>query len=223
MPISQNGFPANDRSLVSSRLIPGTQVRVTVRNGPAGDLLLYAASRWDREVEDIDNARGGLDDWGYAERPIRGGTELSNHASGTAIDLNATRHPLGQDPSRSFTPDQIRSARQIVADCAGALRWGGDYTGRADGMHLEVDASEARCAAALERLTGARPDTATVRPTLRRGDCGTLVGLVQRFLGIEPDEIYGEDTERAVIAYQRMRGLEPDGVVGPLTWQSIGL
>lgn len=31
----------------------------------------------------------------------------SNHASGTAIDLNATRHPLGTIAAHSFTKKQI--------------------------------------------------------------------------------------------------------------------
>jgi hypothetical protein len=219
MPTSQNGYSANDRSVVSSRLIPGTQVRVTVRNGAAGDLLLYAAGRWDREVEDIDQ---GADDWGYAERPIRGSTTtLSNHASGTAIDINATKHPLGTAPIRTFTTDQIRAIRRIIADCGGALRWGGDYSNRPDSMHLEVVAPEKRCAQVLLRLT-ALP--AATWPTIRRGDTGTAVGVLQRFLGVQPvSEFFGPATEAAVRRYQAMRGLEVDGICGPATWGATGL
>jgi peptidoglycan hydrolase-like protein with peptidoglycan-binding domain len=214
---SQNGYPANDRSLVSSRLIPGTQVRVTVRNGAAGDLLLYAAGRWDKEVEDIDNVRGGLDDWGYAERPIRGGAELSNHASGTALDLNAPRHPLGA--VGTFNTDQVKAIRRILADCGGAIRWGGDYLRRKDEMHLEVVATEKRCAQVLLRHT--KPSG---WPTIRRGDSGTAVGVIQRFLGVHPvDEQFGPATEAAVKKYQAMRGLEPDGVVGQATWKATNL
>jgi hypothetical protein len=63
MVASQNGWRANDRSTVSSRLIPGTGRSVLVRNGAPGDLLLEVAARFDREVEDVDL---GADDWGYA-------------------------------------------------------------------------------------------------------------------------------------------------------------
>ncbi len=209
---SQNGYSANDRSVISTRTIPGTTVRVAVRNGPAGDLLLYAAARWDREVEDIDQ---GADDWGYAERPIRGGTELSNHASGTAIDLNATRHPLGQNPSLSFTAEQRTAIRHILADCRGALRWGGDYSGRKDGMHLEVVADEKRCAEVLAAL----PVGGTV--TLRQGSRGREVRVLQAQLGIAADGIFGPDTERAVRAFQAAHGLTVDGVVGPATWGKL--
>lgn len=225
MAVSQNGYPANNRDLVSSRLIPGTQVKVTVRNGPAGDLLLYAAGRWDREVEDIDNARGALDDWGYAERPIRGGTTLSNHASGTAVDLNATKHPLGTAPAANFTADQRARIRRILTDCRGAIRWGGDYTGRKDGMHLEIVVDEVRCAQVLARLD---LPTTSVRPTIARDATGLHVQFLQRFLGVakagDPGYgTFGPLTEQAVIRYQKMRGLEADGVVGPATWMAIGL
>lgn len=228
MPTSQNGYSANDRTLVSSRLIPGTQVRVTVRNGPAGDLLLYAAGRWDAEVEDIDNARAALDDWGYAERPIRGSsTVLSNHASGTAVDLNATQHPLGQDPAASFTAEQRAQIRRILTDCRGAIRWGGDYNGRKDAMHLEVVVSEQRCAQVLLRLTAAG-GARGAHPTIRRGSVGGAVELLQRFLGVAKvgDPGYGKfgpATEAAVIRYQRLRGLTPDGIAGPATWRETGL
>src|SRR5690242_8070217 len=132
MTASQNGWRANDPSVVSRRQVPGTGVWLTVHNGPSGDLLLEVASQFDRFVQDIDNARGALDDWGYAERPIRGSTELSNHASGTAIDLNATRWALGSDPSVNLNAGQIAKVRQIVAATGGVVRWGGDYVGRKD-------------------------------------------------------------------------------------------
>lgn len=135
---SQNGYIANDRSLVSSRLVPGTNVKLVVRNDAAGDILLHIAAWFDKNVEDIDNGRGGLDDWGYAERPIRGSsTLLSNHASGTAIDLNAPRHSLGK--RNTFSDKQERAIRKQLELYDGAIRWGGDYARRADEMHFEVN------------------------------------------------------------------------------------
>lgn len=90
MVASQNGWRANDRSVVVTQTVPGTSVRLGVRKGPAGDLLIAAAARWHREVEPL--VAGTC--WGYAERKIRGGSALSNHASGTAIDLNAPSSEL---------------------------------------------------------------------------------------------------------------------------------
>lgn len=133
MPESQNGWSANDRDVIVSYAIPGG--KVALRKGAAGQVLAYVMSRWHREVEPL--VWPGT--WGYAERPVRGEADvLSNHASGTAGDCSAPRHPLGADPARSFTPQQIAAIHKILTDCRHLIRWGGDYTGRKDGMHVEV-------------------------------------------------------------------------------------
>lgn len=156
---SANGWTANDRSVISTRTVRGTAVRMAVRTGPAGDLLLEVAALFDLMVQDLDQPLA--DDWGYAERPIRGTTDvISNHASGTAIDLNATRWPLGSQPSANLSARQIATVREIVAATKvpshprPVVRWGGDYSGRKDPMHFEIDnaATEADCAAALAAL-----------------------------------------------------------------------
>jgi len=169
--------------------VPGTDVWLTVHNGPAGDLLLEVAARFDRNVQSIDTARGGVpDDWGYAERPIRGGVELSNHASGTAVDLNATKWPLGSDPSVNLNAGQIMRARQIVAACGGAVRWGGDYAGRKDPMHFEINdgRTEDDCTRALTALrsAGSADGTGGGHAVIQRGSTGPDVELLQRFLGV---------------------------------------
>jgi D-alanyl-D-alanine carboxypeptidase len=150
--VSQNSYPANDRSVIASFAVPGG--KVALRRGPVGELLAAFARRWHTEVEPL--AWPGC--WGYAERPIRGSTTvLSNHASGTAIDLNAPKHPLAADPAASLKPAQIAAVRKIIAESDGCLRWGGDYTGRRDGMHTEAIKGEAACAAVLARWNGATP------------------------------------------------------------------
>lgn len=136
MPTSQNGFPANDVSLTKVWSIPGTERTVRLKRGACGKLLVDLAAKFHRAVEPIDD--GQLDDWGYAERPIRGSsTELSNHASGTAIDLNATRHPLGK--RGTFTPIQVANIHALLEQYDGCIRWGGDYSGRPDEMHFEIN------------------------------------------------------------------------------------
>jgi hypothetical protein len=143
---SQNGWTAPGRSVIVTMTVPGTAVKLPVRAGPAGQLLVAAAARWHREVEPL--VAGTC--WGYADRTVRGSaTDLSNHASGTAIDLNAPQHPLGTAPTANFTAAKIDAIHRIVAAYAPCLRWGGDYTGRKDGMHLEIVASERQCAAVL--------------------------------------------------------------------------
>lgn len=148
---SQNGYVANNRSLIATLMAGGVQF--PVRKGPCGELLMWAAERWHREVEPL--VPGTC--WGFAERDIIGSNVISNHSSGTAIDINAPQHPLATNPSGNFTAAQIETVRRIVADAKGALRWGGDYTGRKDGMHLEINAPEDHVAAVLASVTGGAP------------------------------------------------------------------
>lgn len=66
--------------------------------------------------------------------------------------------------------------------------------------------------------------TAT-KPTLRRGSTGSEVEVVQKLLKESGyyksviDQIFGQNTENAVKAFQRDRKLTVDGIVGVKTWQ----
>ena len=59
--------------------------------------------------------------WGHAYREISGSTTLSNHASGTAIDINAPRHPLGA--SGTFSSTQVSRIRSILSWSFIVLGW----------------------------------------------------------------------------------------------------
>jgi hypothetical protein len=134
MRTSQNGWPASkdpeDIGIVSKR-VPGTGLKLRVADAVA-PLIIAFARDFHNDVEPINE--GQLDDWGYAFRDIRGATTLSNHASGTAIDLNATQHPLGAE--NTFTEEQSRTIRRLCRKYG--LRWGGDYRNRKDEMHFEI-------------------------------------------------------------------------------------
>lgn len=119
-------------------------------SGDAGFLLTHFLAWFDKNIEDIEG--GIFDDWGYAERPVRGGTDLSNHASGTAADANAVDHPLAA--RNTFTAAQAAKIRQKLKEYDGAIRWGGDYSGRKDEMHFEINASKARVAAVARKIRG---------------------------------------------------------------------
>lgn len=59
------------------------------------------------------------------------------------------------------------------------------------------------------------------RPTIKDGDYGSLVRLVQECLGCDLDGSFGSETEDAVIRFQDNHNLENDGVVGPQTWAKL--
>jgi peptidoglycan hydrolase-like protein with peptidoglycan-binding domain len=223
---SQNGWPASsDRDAIGIRTfkVPGAAHVLVPLRADVAPLLLAFAAWWHTTVEPL--VVPGC--WGYAYRVIRGATALSNHASGTAIDLNAPKHPLG---AVGTVPDRLRASIERKAAALG-LRWGGSYSGRKDEMHAEVVVSHTRAmqlVAALQAAPTPKPKPAPAptpkpgaRPTLRRGSTGDAVREVQRVVKVAVDGVFGQRTEAAVKSFQGSRGLVPDGIVGPKTWAAL--
>lgn len=153
MSTSQNGWPtlAGNSTKLHTWVIPGKgdDSLIRMRNGSAGFLLAHLALCFDSKVEVLDEPV--MDDWGYAYRPIRGyATGLSNHSSGTAVDLNATDHPIGVRDS--FDDDEVDQIHRFLTRYAGCIRWGGDYRSRKDEMHFELDRQLGSCEAVARRL-----------------------------------------------------------------------
>jgi D-alanyl-D-alanine carboxypeptidase/Putative peptidoglycan binding domain len=76
--------------------------------------------------------------WGgaFVPRFIRGSdTVLSNHAFGTAFDINVAFNPLGALPALVGRPGSVRELVTIANQHG--FYWGGHFT-RLDGMHFEV-------------------------------------------------------------------------------------
>lgn len=159
--VSQNGWPASpDPGAVD--IIPFS---VTTKAGKkfsfkvarqAAAKILAMIDFWDKNIEPVTQL--GV----YNYREIRGkeGTgKLSNHASGTAVDINWDKHPLGA--TGTVTADQALRITQTAAGLG--MRWGGNYLGRKDEMHTEVvtgaeaAASAAAGAAQLAARKGGLP------------------------------------------------------------------
>jgi hypothetical protein len=146
---SANGWTASKiRSEIGieSFTIPGTSTKLACAKAVA-PLLVGFAAEFHKLIEPIDE--GTLDDWGYAYRDVRGSTTiLSNHSSGTAIDLNATQHPLGK--VGTFPIEKVPMIRALAKKYG--LIWGGDYRNRKDEMHFEIALTPAKAAALIEKL-----------------------------------------------------------------------
>lgn len=73
----------------------------------------------------------------FVPRFVRGSrTTLSNHAFGSAFDINAAWNPLGTRPALVGRPGSVRELVPIANEHG--FFWGGHYAGRPDGMHFEV-------------------------------------------------------------------------------------
>jgi len=146
---SYNGWPASkDQSEINVKPYPikGTNLKIRCAAG-AGELLAAFAAEFNELIEPIDE--GKLDDWAYAFRMVRGTTDkLSCHSSGTAIDLNATQHPLGK--VGTFPLEKVPMIRALAKKYG--LTWGGDYRGRKDEMHFELHVNREQASKLITKL-----------------------------------------------------------------------
>lgn len=223
MATTQNGWTAHTTQAALRPL-----AYVTGRVHPAAyALFLHFCTWFNSTIEPIDKSSS----WGWAYRPIRGATTgLSNHASGTAIDLNAPRHPMGK--ANTFTAAQQAKIRAQLSKYEGRLFWGGDWRNRPDDMHFEIRGTASQLAALTARLglDAAKP-APTTYAVLRVGSRGDAVRRLQAGLNrvfpayrhdlggklLAVDGIFGTATEAWVKEFQRRVGITADGLVGPAT------
>lgn len=146
---SYNGYPASKDPAeigIKSYSVDGTALRLRCASS-VGPLLAAFAAEFHKLIEPIDG--GMLDDWGYAFRMVRGSTDrLSCHSSGTAIDLNATKHPLGK--VGTFPAEKVPMIRALAKKYG--LKWGGDYVNRKDEMHFEIEVSAIKAKDLITKL-----------------------------------------------------------------------
>ena len=145
---SYNGWPASKDQAeigIKSYLVPGTTLKLRCAEKVA-PLLIGFAAEFHNLIEPLDH--GALDDWGYCYRDVRGVPgKLSNHSSGTAIDLNASKHPLGK--AGTFEASKVPMLKALAKKYG--LTWGGEWT-RRDEMHVEVSLDAVKVAALITKL-----------------------------------------------------------------------
>jgi hypothetical protein len=146
---SHNGWSASKDAAeihIISVPIEGTKIKVRCAKAVA-PLIAGFCKEFNELIESIDV--GALDDWGYCFRNVRGSTDkLSNHSSGTAIDLNAIDHPLGK--SGTFPSEKVPMIRALAKKYG--MIWGGDFRSRPDEMHFEIAVTPAKAAALIGSL-----------------------------------------------------------------------
>jgi hypothetical protein len=154
MLVSYNGWPASKDPAeigIKSYPVPGTEIKLRCSEKVA-PLLVGFAAEFHNLIEPIDI--GSLDDWGYCFREVRGVPgKLSNHSSGTAIDLNSSRHALGK--VGTFELPKVPMIRALAKKYG--LTWGGDYRNRKDEMHFEISVSPAKAVELIKKLQGEKP------------------------------------------------------------------
>jgi hypothetical protein len=230
MPTSANGWPVLDVA-PPAITVPGCGARFRVLPGDVSVIFADLVHLFDRTVEDVDTVghpgqqplpkiSGSepskvFDDWSWAYRPVRGQrTGFSNHASGTAIDLNATQHPRGA--AGTFTRAQKRAVRLILSRYVDprtglcVVRWGEDYVTTVDGMHFEINAGPD----AVERVVDKLRRLELPVPVPGSGNGKTSTALPYRAPTIGDDmhiwHTAGEQDDRVFLVVGDRKWLIPD-------------
>ncbi|MBP2323317.1 hypothetical protein JOF56_003702 [Kibdelosporangium banguiense] len=160
MPKSYNGWSASpnpaDFGGLARLEVAGETFAPGVRAGDVHAVFQYLAEQLHRRVEPIVRPDWHqADDWGYSYRKNVNANNLSCHASGTAIDYNATRHPNGK--RGTFSAGQVAEIRRILGELEGVVCWGGDFTGTADEMHFEIIKGAGDIARVAAKVRGGAP------------------------------------------------------------------
>jgi len=157
MALSQNGYKSRDSSLIATYTVV-RDVKLSLRKGDAPVVLLHWARWFDKHIEPLTKVDCG----GYNPRAIAGSGIDSNHASGTAEDLNWRKHVRGKH--NTFSAENQKKIRAQLKFYEGVIRWGGDYKkATIDDMHFEVNAGPKELARIAKKCKDAdKPKPAVV-------------------------------------------------------------
>jgi hypothetical protein len=151
---SANGWPASPDLLTRTIVVAGASFRVA-DDRDVETVFVHLLTRYAAEVEPLDPAQCG----GFNYRPNRNNpSQLSNHSSGTALDVNSLRHPNNTPTRATFTAAQVAAVHAIydsVPELSELVHWGGDWGAPlvTDSMHHELhDHDLAKLARVAERI-----------------------------------------------------------------------
>lgn len=232
---SYNGWLASpnpaDFGGLAKLIVAGESFAPGVRAGDVHIVLQYVAEQLHARVEPVVRPDWHqADDWGFSYKAnVNNPTQLSCHASGTAFDYNATRHPNGK--RNTFTGQQYAEIDKILAEVDNSVRQLRGY----DEMHFEICKNEAAITEVARQIHNGIKAPVTAPRVLQyvSGEpmmTGDDVKALQRvlaawypYLNLVPDGAFGPATAFAVRELQRRAGLSVDGIVGPATRKVLGL
>jgi len=205
MTTTRNGWTSAPAALTVITA-PGCADTGQVRAGDVATIMQAFTLAFDAEVEPLTQINGYRTP---AANAAAGGDPDSNHMSGTAEDLNGSRHPYERNLPASqrgakyrsgFTAAQVTKIREILARFDGAIVWGLDFQpGYRDAMHFEVHGTAAAVARVAAKITAkTAPTPAPVTPplvpnltttTAQEDDMIALIQLMfHRYFGVAPTD-----------------------------------
>jgi hypothetical protein len=141
MPKSINGWTVIEKWDAARLLtipVPNANRRLTVRRSVA-PLFAALAADYHRWVRPID--KGTVDEGGWNPRQARNASAWSNHASGTAVDINWSEEGAQNSTvGRLFfaNPKNLAGIVRILKIYSPVIFWGGNWRNFKDYMHFEI-------------------------------------------------------------------------------------
>ena len=138
MELSENGWPGLPVSadMLEWARVPGCTPKVTVQvaKGAPSIILRAFVADWNAYIEPVDDATTG----GFRAQDS---VHNSNHRSGTAVDVNHTKHPF-QVSNAGFDQQQIGTMKELLAYYEDTVFWGQAWgeqgIGPFDAMHIQM-------------------------------------------------------------------------------------
>lgn len=148
----------------------------------------------------------------YNNRNVRGGNTKSMHAYGRAFDIGASKEIMFKI-SRYL--QKVPGIQYVIYNREISYKGGAwkRYTGvnpHTDHVHADFPKDFRYKGPGMEQPG-----------TVKKGDKGSWVEQLQKWLGIPDDGIFGPKTEAAVKDFQAHSHLNPDGIAGNKTWEKL--
>ncbi|MGP5651735.1 MULTISPECIES: M15 family metallopeptidase [Glutamicibacter] len=203
----------------SNRLTNLKWITGKVRAGDAHTILNELGRRFNAEVETIRKDWS----WGYAYRNVRGASMHSEHAAGTAVDFNAPLHGLGG--VNTFSGAEEKAIKRILKDLDNSVRWGGNYGGRKDEMHFELQGGVKHLARVAKRIRKKQiKPSGTVPVASNLPKNAAPAGRPTDYKNLAVDGVFGGATAEATQILMSQIGLYEraiDGDAGRYTWEAV--
>ncbi|MCL7427115.1 hypothetical protein [Streptomyces sp. YS415] len=150
---SKNGWEmekvADNHGSVYGRPVPGVPIAdVQMRMAEVETVLVHVISRFHYEIDSL--RKGDVSGW---RKPgsVRKGLGESNLASGTAVQIRPGSYPSGA--RGGFYPMEELVIRDILAECEGVVRWGGDDRNPDESLfYIDVPPGDARLIQVAQKI-----------------------------------------------------------------------
>lgn len=148
--ITENGWPQVPATALRKGFVPGLDgVQIELLDGDVYTILAGFLIWFDRNVEDVERNfnNGERDEWGWSRT---NSVWNSNHLSGTAMDVNATKYPMGYYNMERHKVDKVREGLRLFE---GTIFWGRDWN-TPDEMHFQIQGNAHQIKGFADKLRG---------------------------------------------------------------------